>query len=130
MQDERQFAERLKQNGFATGCSKRGRLLRLDGRETTAHLEFELLQQVVQCSALRELYLPHSREMLNLLVPELVGLEALKVLDLEGSDFNDASVLQLVGHPKLQVLNVRSTQVTADCVAELRKAMIGTRIIF
>lgn len=130
MLDERQFAELLKQSGFTTGCSKRGRLLRLDGRGTLVDLNSDCLEQILQCSALRELYLPHAKDMLNGYGEELLSLAALKVLDLEGSDFNDDAVLQLVGHPHLQVLNVRSTRVTADCVAGLRKVMIGTRIIF
>ena len=60
---------------------------------------------------------------------EIAALTKLKVLDVEGSDLTDLSVEQMTECVSLQVLNVRATQVTQDCVSRLRKIMIGTRII-
>ena len=129
MHDESQLAEILKTLGCDLGRSRSGRLLRVDCRSCPALPELNLLQRVLECQALRELYVPRSGDFPNSAIEQLAGLQKLKVLDLEDSDLDDKSVEQLANHAGLQVLNVRNTNVTEACVARLRKVMIGTRII-
>ena len=129
MTDERRLSNRLRESGFTTACSKRGRLLRVDSRTLSRPVESLEMEQVCLCGAMRELYLPDLDLSINAFVGRISEMAGLRVLDVEGSDFSDESLEQLADLQQLQVLNVRNTQVSSDCVAQLRKRMIGTRII-
>jgi hypothetical protein len=129
MIDELELADRLGQIDCAVGKSRSGHLLRIDHRPSTHALPADLVELILQCVSLRELYLPNLTGMLNQRIDAMVGLKKLKVLDLEGSDFDDDSLRVLSRHANLQVLNVRNTRVTAECVTLVRKIMIGARII-
>ena len=130
MSDERELAQQLLDQGFAVGRSKKGRLLRVDCRGSGDPPQRELVSKIVSCEKLRELYLPGLTGCLNDCCDRIAGLQFLQVLDVEGSDLTNESADQLVSCPTLSVLNVRDTCVTPERVDELRKVMIGTRIIF
>lgn len=131
MSDQRELGQRLQDLGFAVGLAKSGRLLRIDNREATQAASDQMIQAIVACAGLKELYLRNLDDA-GRWAADFVKLQKLQVLDLEGGQLSD-DALQLFSDenvlPKLQVLNVRQTQVTSDCVARLRKVMIGTRII-
>ena len=122
--------EQLQRLGCDVGRSKNGRLLRVDNRPCSESLPIALLQQMLSCEALKELYLRNVDEFLLANSAELAGLTKLKVLDVEGSNLDNDSIRHFQDCPALQVLNVRGTQVAESVVTELRKAMINTRIIF
>jgi hypothetical protein len=130
MESERRFAGQLSAAGWSTGLSRNGRLLRVDNRSGPTETDPQTLARIVRCPALRELYLRPGPHSVQPLAEAIAALEKLKVLDLEGSDFDDRCLNLLRGLRQLQVLNVRDTQVSGECVAGLRKTMIGTRIIF
>ena len=130
MTDERALSHQLRDSGFTTACSKRGRLLRVDSRTLSRPVEPMEMDGICLCSAMRELYLPHLELPTDVYVGKISEMAGLKVFDIEGSDFTDESLHELAGLQQLQVLNVRNTQVSSDCVAQWRKRMIGTRIIF
>ncbi len=127
--DEQALARQLQELGCAVGRSKSGRLLRVDNRNCTTPLNSELLTSLLQCTALKEVWLRQVTGFLNSHIESVAALPRLKSLDVEGSELTDQSLRQLADCRDLQVLNVRNTQVSPACVAELRKSMIGTRII-
>ncbi len=127
--DEREFGERLARTGCRTAFSKSGRLLRIDNRDCKLSLEAATLDGIVNCDALRELTLCAVTGWLNDNVAVIAGLKNLRSLDVEGSDLNDQSLAVLADCGNLQVLNVRTTQVSRAQVTEIRKRMIQTRII-
>jgi len=131
---ESQLAEQLIAFGFEIGKSRSGKILRVDNRQGIDQLDIQSvapwLERVVRCSSLKELYLQDVTGALDSMVSEIALLPKLRVLDVEGSDLGDPSLQTLAKCPALQVLNVRGTEVTAKKVAELRKVMIGVRIIF
>lgn len=129
MTDERARSNQLRDLGFITACSKRGRLFRVDSRSLTRAVNSSEMELICDSSALRELYLPNLELPVNPYVAKISEMKGLRVLDIEGSDFTDESLEQLAGLQQLQVLNVRTTNVSPACVAQLRKQMIGTRII-
>lgn len=122
--------ERLRELGCQVGVAKSGRILRVDNRDCPTPLPREILDQIVECDSLKELYLRSVVDWLNPNVSKIAALQKMKQLDVEGSDFNDDSLMCLKGCPALQVLNVRNTHVSESTVSELRKLMINTRIIF
>ncbi len=128
--DERALALRLQSAGCATGISRAGRLLRVDNRSCPRSLSPELLVQILDCQRLRELCLQHIDGFLNAHIGAIASLERLRSLDVAGSDLTDQSLDELDRCRELQVLNIRGTRVTAGHVADVRKRMIGTRIIY
>lgn len=132
---ELELAQQLLDAGFAVGKSKSGKLLRIDNRECPSGADLVagsglVLQALGLAASLKELYWRDSGELPNQHIDQLCSLQKLKVLDVEGSAFNDASVEELSGNGELQILAVRGTNVTEPCVTQVRKKMINTRIIF
>ena len=127
--NERELADQLKRIGCETGLSRNGRLLRVDNRACPDPLPPPLLESILNCSKLRDLYLRQIGDWLNGRMDQMVALTRLRTLDVAGSGLSDTQLDQLQHCPSLEVLNVRDTQVTPQRVAELRKRMIGTRII-
>ncbi len=118
----------LQQLGLSVGRSKSGKLLRVDFRPATSPPNPETVLRVLDCVSLRELYFGDVFD-INQFAVSLSRLGHLQVLDVAGSDFADASLTTISELPRLQVLNVRGTAVSAEQVARLRKKMINTRII-
>lgn len=129
MSDELELSNLLTDLGCEVGRSKNGRLLRIDNRPCSTEPGRELLDRIIGCDALRELYLRDVCGFLNENFAAVAAMKKLQVLDVEGSDLNDASLEQIAGSPTLRVLNIRRTRVTDERVAGLRKKMINTRII-
>lgn len=123
-----QLCTDLIEHGFAVGRAKSGNLLRVDSRTCKNPVHVDMLARILQSSTLRELYLRGS-EGINEFATQIANLRKLRVLDVEGSDFSDDSLHKLSTMEQLEVINLRGTCVTPPMIAELRKKMIGTRMI-
>lgn len=118
----------LIQRGWLVGRAKSGNILRVDSRSCPNAVNAETVTCICRLTTLRELYLRDFAN-INDFADQLAGLTKLKVLDLEATDLSDESLRKLTALNQLEMINVRQTQVNASLVAELRKKMIGTRII-
>lgn len=123
------IVQRLQALGFETGVSRSGKLLRIDNRKTRAIPDRSLLEQALNLTTLREIYLHGPGLPLNEFAGLLASQTRLEILDVEHSAISDESLDKLQHLAGLRLLNVRNTAVTAGCIAALRKVMIGTRII-
>ena len=123
-----QLCEDLIEHGFSVGRAKSGNVLRVDSRPCQISINSSLVARILRLTTLRELYLRGSAG-INEFSEQIADLKKLKLLDIEASDFSDESLQRLSAMDQLELINVRDTHVTAEVVSELRKKMIGTRII-
>ena len=86
-------------------------------------------QQQIRLPRLKEIYLPQTA-IGDGALDALLNLKRLTVLNLDGTTVSDIHMDRILELEKLTLLSITDTQVSREKVAELRKKMIGTRIVF
>lgn len=88
-----------------------------------------LVQSLLGVPRLRELTL-NGKNVTDAIALVLGQLENLKTVDLSNTNITDVTLDAVAKHQHLKILELTGSQVSLERVRELRKAMIGTRIIF
>ncbi len=127
--DDIDLAMHLEQIGGKLRRSKSGRVLSVDFRESPASVDTELAKQLIRLPRLKEIYLPQTA-IGDGALDALLNLKRLTVLNLDGTTVSDIHMDRILELEKLTLLSITDTQVSREKVAELRKKMIGTRIVF
>ncbi len=109
--------------------SKGGKILVVDFRPVANDLDDEHLSPLAGLDRLKELYLDGA-PITDAALPTLQQFAKLVTLDLQHTAVTDAGLVHLKSMKQLKLLLLTGSQVTREGVAQLRKSMIGTRIIF
>jgi hypothetical protein len=124
---EPQIAELLQSRGAKLRRTRKGRVHTVDFRDAPGVSDDEILP-LTQLERLTELCLAGTA-ITDATVARLTPLARLETLDLENTAVTDAALASLAQLPQLKLLVLRGTRVSREAVAELRKRMIGTRIV-
>jgi len=62
-------------------------------------------------------------------IGQLESLQSLEVLNCEGAPLTDAAVEAILRHPRLKLMTLTGTRLTAEAIKRLRQNLIGCRII-
>ncbi|MEQ8789143.1 MAG: hypothetical protein RIC55_22715 [Pirellulaceae bacterium] len=126
--NEEAIAERLRTCGAQLRMTRKGRVHTVDFRSAAENFGPEPLESIRQLERVKELHLL-GPEVDDRTVAALASLPQLETLDLEQTAVTDAALPHLSQMQQLKLLVLRGTSVSREAVAELRKQMIGTRIV-
>jgi len=117
--------------GVILRFSKSKKLLSIDARPSPSKLELsdDLIEQLPVFDRLKEVYLSDC-PVTDAAVTHLASLERLEVLELDNTNVSDKILPIVAEMNKLKILSLNQTRVTKEAVAQIRKKMLGCRIVF
>lgn len=121
--------ETLRGLGAKLRVTKGGQILSVDFRTTPNPVADAEVALIKGRSKLKELFLDGA-QISDAAVDDLLTLSSLITLDLQNTALTDAGLAKLGEMKQLRLLLLNGTQVSSDLVAELRKRMLNTRIVF
>ena len=127
--DDAQVIDALTELQVVIRKSKKGRILSVDFSNVASKTDDQIVEKLSGLPRLKHVILPESR-ISNQVIPILTSLQHLDTLDLENTDISDQYADLFLNCQKLALLSITGTSISKEKVAELRKKMIGTRIVY
>lgn len=117
--------------GVVLRFSKTKKLLSIDARPSPSKLELgdDLIKQLPIFDRLKEVYLSDC-PVTDAAVAHLASLKRLEILELDNTNVSDEMLPVAAAMNKLKILSLNQTLVTKEAVAQIRKKMLGCRIVF
>ena len=126
---EAELAKELSDQGVIIRRGKSGSALSVDFREATEAATEHNLNRLLHFEKLRELHLANC-SISDSQIEFAAQLSKLQTIDLQNTRVTDGCFTKLQSCQNLKMLLLTGANVSQDGLAEFRKKMIGTRIVF
>ncbi len=127
--DDQEIIDELMARQVAIRKSKKGRILSVDFSGIASTTDDQIVQKLSGLPRLKHVILTGSK-ITDQVIPTLAALRQLDTLDIENTEISDQHADLFLMCEKLALLSITGTKISREKVAELRKKMIGTRIVY